>query len=68
MIYLDNAATSWPKPEGVYLAVEKAMREGGNPGRSGHKMSLQAGRMIDETRHLLARFLTHRQRTGSFLP
>ena len=56
MIYLDNAATSWPKPEGVYLAVEKAMREGGNPGRSGHKMSLQAGRMIDETRHLLARF------------
>jgi len=56
MIYLDNAATSWPKPESVYLAVEKAMREwGGNPGRSGHKMSLQAGKAIEETRHLLAR-------------
>lgn len=56
MIYFDNAATTWPKPESVYLAVERAMREwGGNPGRSGHKMSLQAGKIIEETRFLLAR-------------
>ena len=57
MIYFDNAATGWPKPEEVYSAVEKAMKEwGGNPGRSGHKMSLQAGRIIEETRLLLAQF------------
>jgi len=56
MIYLDNAATSWPKPECVYEAVNRAMREwGGNPGRSGHKMSLAAGKVLEETRLLLAR-------------
>jgi len=56
MIYLDNAATTWPKPESVYEAVDRTMREwGGNPGRSGHKMSLQAGKIIEETRFLLAR-------------
>lgn len=56
MIYLDNAATTWPKPETVYRAVEKAMREqGGNPGRSGHHMSLEAGKVIEETRLLLSR-------------
>lgn len=56
MVYLDNAATTWPKPETVYLTVEKAMREwGGNPGRSGHQMSLLAGKVIEETRFSLAR-------------
>ena len=51
LIYLDNAATSFPKPESVYVAIDKAMREkGGNPGRSGHKLSLAAARIIDETR------------------
>lgn len=55
MIYLDNAATSFPKPEEVYQAVDKALRvDGANPGRSGHKMALQAGRIIFETRELLA--------------
>jgi cysteine desulfurase family protein len=54
-IYLDNAATSWPKPESVYLAVDHALREsGGNPGRSGHKLSLAAHRIVEETRRLLA--------------
>ena len=53
LIYLDNAATSFPKPEGVYEAVLSAMREcGGNPGRSGHKLSISAGRIIDEARFL----------------
>jgi len=56
VIYFDNAATTWPKPETVYLAAEKAMREwGGNPGRSGHKLSLAAGKVIEDTRLLLAR-------------
>jgi len=55
MIYLDNAATTFPKPEEVYRAVEKYLRVyGANPGRSGHKMALQAGRAIFETRELLA--------------
>ena len=55
MIYLDNAATSWPKPEEVYQAADEALRQGGNPGRSGHKMSIAAGRTVEETRMLLAR-------------
>ena len=54
MIYLDNAATSWPKPEEVYQASDEALRRGGNPGRSGHKLSLAAGRTVEEARILLA--------------
>ena len=43
MIYLDNAATTFPKPESVYRAVYDCMVEsGGNPGRSGHTLSLKA--------------------------
>lgn len=56
MIYLDNAATSWPKPESVYQAVDAALREcGGNPGRGNHSRSLAAGGLIYETRMLCAR-------------
>lgn len=54
MIYLDNAATSWPKPEEVYQASDEALRRGGNPGRSGHKLSIAAGRTVEEARILLA--------------
>ncbi|MDK2815261.1 aminotransferase class V-fold PLP-dependent enzyme [Thermoanaerobacter thermocopriae] len=50
MIYFDNAATSWPKPEEVYKEVEKTLRNCGNPGRGGHKMALGAGRVIFEAR------------------
>lgn len=57
MIYLDNAATSFPKPEIVYEAIMESMREyGANPGRSGHKLALKAGRAIYETRELLSKF------------
>lgn len=56
MIYLDNAATTFPKPEEVYLAVDKCLREfGANPGRSGHKLALAAGRAIYETRELICK-------------
>lgn len=55
MIYLDNAATSWPKPEKVYLASDEALRRGGSPGRSGHKLSNVAGRDVQEARIALAR-------------
>ena len=56
IIYLDNAAGSFPKPECVYAAADTALREkGGNPGRSGHRLSLSAGRIVDEARLLCAR-------------
>lgn len=54
LIYLDNAATSHPKPEAVYLAVDKAMRLGGSPGRGGHRQALSAERLVFETREALA--------------
>ena len=41
MIYLDNAATSWPKPPMVVRAMAGTLQKlGGNPGRSGHALSL----------------------------
>ncbi len=55
MIYLDNAATSWPKPPEVTKAmIEVLDRAGGNPGRSGHRLSVAAARAVYETRELVA--------------
>ena len=55
-IYLDNAATTWPKPEEVYRALDAAMREhGANPGRGSYRMSVDAQRMVDETRQQVCR-------------
>jgi len=53
-IYLDNAATSYPKPEEVYLAVDKALRMGASPGRGGYQKALSAERLVFETREMLA--------------
>jgi cysteine desulfurase family protein len=54
-IYLDNAATSWPKPEGVYRAVDHFMRQvGATPGRGGHRREEEALRIADEARAALA--------------
>lgn len=56
MIYLDNAATSWPKPESVYKAVETVLRDcGGSSGRGSHSKSLAAGKIIYEARMLCAK-------------
>ncbi len=56
MIYLDNAATSYPKPEAVYRAIDDFARaSGGNPGRAGHRLAVEAEAMIDDTRRLAAR-------------
>jgi cysteine desulfurase family protein len=53
-IYLDNAATSFPKPEAVYQALDAFARQSlANPGRAGHKMALAAERALDDCRHLL---------------
>ena len=58
MIYLDNAATSFPKPEGVYTAMDRFARSSlANPGRAGHKMALAAEHALDDARHRLNRFL-----------
>lgn len=57
-IYLDNAATSWPKPPGVAAAMTECLNTaGGNPGRSGHRLSLAAGRVMYEVREALAELL-----------
>jgi cysteine desulfurase / selenocysteine lyase len=57
MIYLDNAATSFPKPEAVYQALDQfARRHLANPGRAGHKMALAAEHALDDARHLLNQF------------
>jgi cysteine desulfurase family protein len=56
LIYLDNAATSWPKPEPVIHAVEAAMREhGGNPGRAAHRLSVAAEKLVEDARQDLCR-------------
>jgi len=58
MIYLDNAATSWPKPESVYRAMDEFLRKNaGNPGRGSHSMSLAAAEMVEEARILMARLI-----------
>ncbi|MFI2858781.1 aminotransferase class V-fold PLP-dependent enzyme [Paenibacillus sp. JSM ZJ436] len=55
VIYLDHAATSWPKPPAVIQAMKKAMDEAGaNPGRGSHKMAVQASRVLFGTRQSLA--------------
>jgi cysteine desulfurase family protein len=55
VIYLDNAATSWPKPEETWQAMEHFTRSiGANPGRSGHRLSIEAGRILIEAREALA--------------
>ena len=56
MIYLDNAATSFPKPETVYQAMDQfARRSLANPGRAGHKMALASEHALDDCRHRLNR-------------
>jgi cysteine desulfurase family protein len=56
IIYLDNAATSWPKPPSVWEAMERNMMESAaNPGRGSHEMAVKASRAVFETRKRLAR-------------
>ncbi|HEX9143515.1 MAG TPA: aminotransferase class V-fold PLP-dependent enzyme, partial [Candidatus Binatia bacterium] len=55
MIYLDNAATSFPKPEPVLRGMDAFVRSSAaNPGRSGHRRAVEAEAMIEATRRLLA--------------
>jgi cysteine desulfurase family protein len=55
VIYLDNAASSWPKPDQTWQAMEHfLLHVGANPGRSGHRLSIEAGRILMESRDALA--------------
>lgn len=55
MIYFDNAATSWPKPAAVCAALSEYFGDaGGNAGRSGHRMSVAAARIVESAREALA--------------
>jgi cysteine desulfurase/selenocysteine lyase len=56
-VYLDNSATSWPKPPSVVKAISEYLTEyGASPGRSGHSFAVKAAREVFETRELLASF------------
>lgn len=57
-IYLDNAATSHPKPEAVYRETDRTLRElGASPGRGSYRAAIEAGRLLFETRLAAARLL-----------
>jgi cysteine desulfurase / selenocysteine lyase len=57
LIYLDNAATSFPKPEETYVFMNQFYRTHGvNPGRSGFDLCMETGQMVDDTRKQLCRF------------
>ncbi len=57
MIYLDNAATTFPKPQAVLNSVTQAVKiYGGNPGRSGHSLSMRTSNKIYKIRDGIAQF------------
>jgi len=57
-VYFDNAATSFPKPDTVYRAMDSFARQiGGSGGRSSHRRSLEAANVIDVARESLATLL-----------
>ena len=58
MIYLDNGATSFPKPDCMLKAMAQCIKYYcGNPGRSGHSLSIMTGEKVFETRNVLAEFI-----------
>jgi len=58
MIYLDNAATTFPKPELVYEQTFRFLKESaGNPGRGGHHFANASRQVVEESRQRIARFL-----------
>lgn len=55
MIYFDNAATSWPKPASVSRAMTHYLdKVGANPGRAGHRLAVEASRIVYNTREAVA--------------
>ncbi len=57
LIFLDNGATSYPKPEEVYAFMDHFYRNFGvNPGRSGYDLCMETGELVEETRAMLTKF------------
>lgn len=57
IIYFDNAATSYPKPEAVYQTQDASLRKAGNPGRGAHRLAVDSARTVFESRTAIAAFL-----------
>jgi cysteine desulfurase family protein len=56
-IYLDNGATSYPKPEEVYTSMDQFYRKlGVNPGRSGYDICMEAGEVVEDTRKTFTQY------------
>ena len=70
MIYWDNAATTFPKPQAVQTAVQQCMTAyGGNPGRGGHRLSMAAAERVYACREAVSRFFGLEDPTGVvFMP
>ncbi len=59
LIYLDNAATSWPKPAETIEAINRFNYEiGVSPGRSGHRLSIESARLVYDTREAIAKLFS----------
>ncbi|MGA3054042.1 MAG: aminotransferase class V-fold PLP-dependent enzyme [Candidatus Korobacteraceae bacterium] len=57
LIYFDNAATVWPKPDNVYRFMDHFYRtQGVNPGRSGYDLAIEAGSLLTNLRQRLTKF------------
>jgi len=57
LIFLDNGATSYPKPEEVYTFMDHFYRKFGvNPGRSGYDLCMETGELVEETRAMMTKF------------
>ncbi len=57
LIFLDNGATSYPKPEEVYMFMDHFYRNFGvNPGRSGYDLCMETGELVEKTRDMLTKF------------
>lgn len=57
MVYLDNAATTYPKPMPVIASMSRALvNYGGNPGRAGHKLSMETAEAVFDSRMKCAEF------------
>jgi cysteine desulfurase family protein len=64
-VYLDNAATTYPKPESVYTAVEHFLRHvGGSPGRGGHRREEEADRIVWDARRAVAQLVNAPDESG----
>jgi len=66
IIYLDNAATSFPKPPEVYDFMTEFYKTNGiNPGRSGYDMAMETEEVVTETRKMLTKLFNGKTRNSN---